>query len=361
MKTSDILNILNTLAPQGLASSWDNVGLQIGLADWQADKILLTLDVTPSVVQYAIKQKFNLIISHHPFIFRPIASVTRPDIVALTQHQVAVIAMHTNLDVVPNGVNHALAVVLGLKVTGALSEETGSKWYHGSVSVPPLYLEKLAGAIHEAGAGKIGLYDSCSTRHLITGTFRALEGSNPFLGKQGKYENVDEVELEFMVDSFYLQAVKQAITANHPYETPYVYFTEVENSNPAFGLGLVCVMDKAMPLTAFATQVKTKLKAPYVQLWTAGKLSSEKVKTIAICGGAGGSLINQAGSKADVFITGDINYHAMLESMIPLINAGHFYTEFPVLNKLRNILKEQNIKTSVYPIQKHDINQNLLI
>jgi dinuclear metal center YbgI/SA1388 family protein len=361
MLVSEVLQLLNRLAPTGLASSWDNVGLQVGQSNWQAKKILLTLDVTPSVVDYAIKQKFELIISHHPFIFRPISTATSKELIALIQAQVAVIAMHTNLDVVPDGVNYALANTLGLKVTGNLSSETGSKWYHGSVSVPPLYLDKLAEAIHSAGAGRIGLYDRCSTRHSLEGTFRALNGSNPFLGKTGQFEKVDEVELEFMVDSFNLSAVKRAITDTHPYETPAYYFTETENSNPTYGLGLVCTLAKPLTLKQLAQAVKEKLKAPYLQLWTAGMDEGTKVSKVAICGGAGGSLIAKATALADVFITGDINYHAMLESKIPLINAGHFYTEYPILQKLSTILKEHQIKTTIYPISKHEINYNLII
>jgi dinuclear metal center YbgI/SA1388 family protein len=361
MLVSELLPLLNKLAPPGLASGWDNVGLQVGLPSWRADKILLTLDVTPSVVDYAVKHKFGLIISHHPFIFRPLSSVTRPDVLALVEHRIAVIALHTNLDVVPDGVNSALAEILGLKVIGTLSEETGSKWFHGSVTVPPLYLNKLAEAVHSAGAGRIGLYDKCSTRQMVTGTFRPLEGSKAFLGKPGQYTQVEEAELEFMVDGFCLQAVKQAIAANHPYETPAVWFTEVENGNPSYGLGLVCTLRKPEKLHDFAIRIKAKLKAPYVQLWTAGKKQDLTIKTVAVCGGSGGSLINKAAGVADVFITGDINYHARLESKIPLIDAGHFYTEFPVLDKLNRILKQQNIPSSVYPLSKHEINNNLLI
>jgi dinuclear metal center YbgI/SA1388 family protein len=361
MQVSEILELLNKLAPKGLAMSWDNVGLQVGAPDWQAGKILLTLDVTESVVQYAIKHKFELILSHHPFIFRPINAVTRPETLTLIEHRIAVIAMHTNLDVVPQGVNYALAEALGLKVKGYLSSETGAKWYHGSVTVPPLYADRLMEAIHTAGAGRIGFYDSCATRHEVAGTFRPLQGSNPLLGEHGKTEKVDEIELEFMVDSFNLNAVKQAIASTHPYETPAIYFVEVENANPAYGLGLVCELPKAVSLKDFAAKVKTRLQAPYVQLWTAGKGESSKVKTIAICGGAGGSLINTATGKADVLVTGDLNYHALLDSRIPLINAGHFYTEFPILNKLQDLLKEEKIAASVYPLKNHEINQNLLV
>jgi dinuclear metal center YbgI/SA1388 family protein len=345
----------------GLASSWDNVGLQVGLPAWKADKILLTLDVTPKVVAYAVEKKFELILSHHPFIFKPISAVTRPEIVTLIEHQIAVIALHTNLDVVPKGVNYALAEALGIKVTGFLSSETGSQWYHGSVTVPPLYLDKLAEAIHSAGAGRIGFYDNCSTRHETTGTFRAMEGSSPYLGKQGIVEMVNEIELEFMVDSFNLSAVKKAIASVHPYETPAVYFVEVQNNNPAYGLGLVCELNHELSLADFAGHVKRKLKAPFVQLWKAGKEDTTLVKKVAVCGGAGGSLINQATGAADVYVTGDINYHAMLESRIPLINAGHFYTEYPILAKLSKLLSEQSITSAIFPTDMHEVNGNILL
>ncbi len=361
MQVSELLGLLNKLAPQGLAMNWDNVGLQVGSPDWQTGKILLTLDVTPSVVDYAVKHKFDLILSHHPFIFRPINAVTRPDLLKLVEHKIAVIAMHTNLDVVPQGVNYALAEALGLKVKSFLSSESGAKWYHGSVTVPPLYADKLMEAIHTAGAGRIGFYDNCATKHEVAGTFRPLQGSNPMLGEHGKTEKVDELELEFMVDSFNLPAVKQAIASAHPYETPAVYFVEVENANPAYGLGLICELPKAVSLKDFAAKVKTRLQAPYVQLWTAGKGESSKVKTIAICGGAGGSLINTATGKADVLITGDLNYHALLDSKIPLINAGHFYTEFPILGKLQDLLKQEQITSSIFPLKYHEINHNILV
>jgi dinuclear metal center YbgI/SA1388 family protein len=344
-----------------LASNWDNVGLQIGLPDWSADKVLLTLDVTSAVIDYAVKQEFKLILSHHPFIFKPISSVTRPEILTLIENKIAVIAMHTNLDVVPQGVNYALAEALDLKVKGFLSSETGSNWFHGSITVPPLYLDKLAAAIHAAGAGRIGFYDNCSTKHDITGTFRALPGSNPYLGEPGLLEKVDEVELEFMVDSFNLTAVKKAIASTHPYETPAVYFTAVENSNPAYGLGLFGELEQEMSLAAYAELVKTKLNAPYVQLWTAGKDKTVLIKKIAICGGAGGSLINTATGMADVLVTGDINYHAMLDSRIPLINAGHFYTEAPILPKLCNLLKSNDFAAEIFPQHLHEVNQNILL
>jgi dinuclear metal center YbgI/SA1388 family protein len=335
--------------------------LQIGSPLWQADKILLTLDVTSTVIEYAISKQIELIISHHPLIFRPIHSVTRPDILQLTTHKIGVLTLHTNLDVVSGGVNTALAEVLGLQMTSWLSPETGSTWYHGSVTVPPLHLEKVSAALQAAGAGKIGLYDSCSTQHPVSGTFRALAGSLPYAGEPGKYEKVDEIELEFMVDSFHLQAVKQAIAKAHPYETPALFFVQTENPNPAYGLGIIGELSAGMTLTDFASFVKNQLSAPFVQLWTAGKEPGNLVKKIAICGGAGGSLIGKATGQADVLVTGDINYHAMLDSRIPLINAGHFFTEYPALAKLQTYLAAGSITAEIFPATQHEVNQNIMI
>jgi len=361
MTVKDILHELEELAPTGLAMEWDNAGLQLGREDWSADKILLTLDVTPSVIAYAIRHSFDLIVSHHPLIFRPIKSITQSAILDLVQHQIAVISMHTNLDVVPQGVNSALAEALGLANTHLLSDETGAKWYHCSVTVPPSAADKLLNAIQNAGGGRIGCYDMCSTRHEIKGSFRPLEGSNPFLGKAGKYEQTDEIELEFMVDSFNLEAVKRAIKSAHPYEEPAVYFVETRNNNPAYGLGLAGELEKEVSLFEFAERVKTKLQAPFVQLWTAGSGKNYPVKKIGVCGGAGASLIKTASGQVDVLVTGDINYHTMLESALPLINAGHFYTEYPVLKKLHNLLKAKKIDSFVYPVRNHEIRNNLLI
>lgn len=361
MLVKEIIKTLESLAPRGLASSWDNVGLQVGLVDWQADRILLTLDVTPAVISYAIQEKYDLIISHHPFIFKPINAVTRPDILELIAHRIAVIAMHTNLDVVSGGVNTALAEALGLQKLTFLSHETGSSWFHGSVTVPESHLDNLAEAVQQAGAGRIGLYDRCSTRHAVTGTYRSLEGSTPYLGHTGSQETVVETELEFMVDSFHLNAVKQAIKAHHPYETPAVYFVQTENPNPGYGLGLIGELAAEMSLGDFTLAVKSSLHAPYVQLWTAGTDESLMVKKIAVCGGAGGSLISRATGQADVLVTGDINYHAMLDSRIPLVNAGHFYTEYPALKLLQSYLQDRQIEAAVFPMSEHEVMHNVLL
>ena len=233
--------LLNHIGPSPLSwPDWDN-GLLLGDRDATVNKALVTLDVTPNAVDKAIERGCDLIVSHHPLIFRPLKSLTDPLLLKLAARGIAVICLHTNLDVAPYGVNHALADALGLQVTGRLSPETGNRWQHISVTVPPAKAEDVARAAFAAGAGRIGNYGSCSTRHPITGTFLPGQGARPQLEQpdaQG-LSRVEEVELEFMADSLCLPQVLQAIRAAHPYETPALYHFPVANANPAYGLGLL--------------------------------------------------------------------------------------------------------------------------
>ena len=215
MLIKDLLNHIETFAPLALALDWDNVGLLLGDRSATVNKALVTLDVTPNAVDKAIERGCDLIVSHHPLIFRPLKSLTDPLLLKLAARGIAVICLHTNLDVAPYGVNHALADALGLQVTGRLSLETGNRWQHISVTVPPAKAEDVARAAFAAGAGRIGNYGSCSTRHPITGTFLPGQGARPQLEQpdaQG-LSRVEEVELEFMADSLCLPQVLQAIRA----------------------------------------------------------------------------------------------------------------------------------------------------
>ncbi len=360
MNIGELLNLLEKIAPRGLAYEWDNTGLQLGSHEWQADKVLLALEATPQAAEYALEHGFQVVICHHPLIFKPISQITNPLLLSLMENRIAVICLHTNLDLAPQGVNYALAEVLDIKVNGLLSQESGSKWYHGSLTVPAEYAERVTAAAHGAGAGRIGHYDHCGTRHKIEGTFRALERSNPFLGERGIVETVPELELEFMVDSFHLAAVKKAIVSAHPYETPAMYFIEVENSNPAYGLGLCGELEREIALGDFAHLVKEKLQTPAVQLWTAGKEEKTPIRRIALCGGSAATLIRQTKAVTDVFVTGELGYHSMLESSVPIVCAGHFHTEYPGLSKLAGYLAD-NIQVAVLPAKLHEINRKLRI
>lgn len=361
MKIAEIMNIIESHAPLSLAMSWDNCGLLAGSMDWEADSALITLDVTPNAVAYAVLKGYRLIISHHPLIFRPISAITDPLLLELITRRIAVICLHTNLDVAPNGVNHALANALGMSVVETLSPETGNVWHHISVTVPPLYAHEVQNAAWEAGAGRIGNYSDCGTEHPVEGSFRSLPGSDPFIKDNsgvGGRQRVEEVELEFMADKHCLNKVLAAIRAAHPYETPAMYHYPVSDANPAYGLGLVCALDNPISLKDLAELCQEKLGCPHPVLWTAGQSEDAVLQRVAVCGGAGGSVLRIAGAKADAFISGDISYHNLLDSRIPVIDAGHFYTEYPALNTIKAMLAEALPDCEVLPVTEHEYSRN---
>jgi dinuclear metal center YbgI/SA1388 family protein len=362
MTIRDLLKHIETFAPLSLALSWDNCGLLVGSPEREVEKALISLDVTPNTVHKAIEAGAGLIISHHPLIFRPIKSVTDPLLLELLEHRIAVICLHTNLDVAAYGVNHALADALGLEVIEHLSPESGSQWFHLSLTVPRPHTREVAAAASAAGAGRIGSYDSCSTRHPVTGTFRPGEGSHPALQNPDAsgLSSVEEDELEFMVDQADLGRVIGAVRKAHPYEIPLLYHYPVANPNPAYGLGLVCRYPEPLGLSDTAALVKERLGCPDLRLWIAGKDPSAKMERIAVCGGAGSSLLAAARAKADLIVTGDITYHHYLDSPIPIIDAGHFYTEYPVLDWLRRQLEGFGLSSEVLPREEHEFVSNLI-
>jgi dinuclear metal center YbgI/SA1388 family protein len=362
MLISELLALLDGYAPLSLAMDWDNVGLMAGDASREVKKVLVSLDVTPNAVQKAIETGADLILSHHPFIFRPINRIIDPLTLKILEHRIAVISLHTNLDVAEGGVNHALAAALGLKVVEHLTNEQGGKWHHLSVTAPLGYADRISEAVYAAGGGRVGNYASCSSRHTISGTFRPLEGARPHHNApdgSGK-TTASEEELEYMVSESSLKGVVAAIKASHPYEMPLMYWFPVEEPNPIYGLGLVGRFEAAVSLTEALELTSEKLRCPSPKLWTAGKDTSAKVERIAVCGGAGGSILKSAECRADLVITGDIGYHALLDARIPVIDAGHFYTEYPVLEVLAQKLFAWGLPCEVLPREEHEFRLNLV-
>lgn len=360
MKVSELLNHLDLIAPFSLALKWDNCGLQIGNPQREVSKVLLCLDITDYVVEKARKDGIDLILSHHPLIFSALKSISNPLHLKLIENRITAISLHTNLDIAPGGVNYCLAQALGLQIEGLLSTESGSKYYHLSVIVPTDSIDIVQQAAWKAGAGRIGNYDLCSTKHTVDGSFRALPGAHPQTGEIKQQTFSRETELEFMLDDFNLFAVQKAIFQAHPYETPSMYYFPVENTNPSYGLGLVCKYDESKSLRDIHRLVADKLQNPQAKLWTSGCDPDKTIRSIAICGGSGNSLINTAAREAELFITGDITYHNLLDSRIPIIDAGHLHTEFPVLQMLAEKLKQLDIACTVLSLEEHEYCRNLI-
>ncbi len=360
-KVSDIVAHLHKFANPSLAFKWDNVGFQLGDGNQEVKKILLTLDVTENAVNKAIIENVDLIISHHPLIFKPINKITNPIYLKLIKNDISVFCAHTNLDVIKRGVNYALAEKLDLQNIEFLTSESGASVYQIAVYVPSDSMVKVADAVFTSGAGIIGNYSNCMNDYEVSGQFMPEEGSNPVLGTKDKLEKIVERKLEFFVDSFKLSKVIEAMKKAHPYETPAYSVNLQSKPNENYGLGILGELKQDILLEDFAKIVKKNLQAPFVKLWKAGKSAQTKVKKIAVCGGSGTSLLSKVYGRADVFVSADFTYHTVLESRIPLIDAGHFYTENPVLENLREMLKGFDLKIIELKVDEHEIKDQIII
>ncbi len=358
---SDIVAHLNSIANPALAYEWDNVGFQLGDGNQEVKKILLTLDVTENAINKAIKENVDLIISHHPFIYKPISKITNPNYIKLIKNDISVFCAHTNLDVIKKGVNFALAEKLDLQNVEFLTSESGASVYQVAVYVPSDSMVKVANAVFSTGAGVIGNYSNCMNDYEVSGQFMPVEGSNPVLGTKDKLEKIVERKLEFFVDSFKLTKVIEAMKKAHPYETPAYSVNLQSKPNENFGLGILGELKQNVPLEDFARMVKKNLQAPFVKLWKAGKPAQTKVKKIAVCGGSGTSLLNKVYGRADVFVSADFTYHTVLDSRIPLIDAGHYYTENPVLENLREMLLEFDLEIIELKAIEHEIKDQIVV
>ncbi len=354
MTVADIAKKIHAFAPTALAYEWDNPGLQVGDYNQPVNRVLIALDVTRATLDYALEIGADMIVSHHPLIFRKLKNVTDPFLLELIRNKIAVLSAHTNLDVTNDGVNHKLADRLGVKNIDYISTDTGASLFHVAVYVPLDYVEIVADAIFSVGAGRIGNYRGCGNEYQVQGRFEPTQGAKPAIGKIGRVETVEEIKFEFFADSTNLNAVIQSMRKAHPYEEPVYAVYPQNRQSPNYGLGLIGEIDDPMSLSEFTEYVKDRLEAPFVRLWQAEKTSDAVVKKVALCGGSGSSLLSRVIGRADVFVSGDFTYHTFLDSRIPIIDAGHFYTEYPALDILSDVLSNCEITVVKLPLDRHD-------
>ena len=344
MKLADLEKFFEMWAPRWTAWERDNVGIQIGRRSHPVRRVLITLDVTPEIIEEAVRKKADTIISHHPLLFRPAKSLSDSDevgrlVLSLAEKRIALYSAHTNLDSAPDGVSFALARALGVGTPKFLAPAMNTL-VKLAVFVPEEYTAKVAAAMADAGAGVIGEYSSCSFRIEGKGTFRGSASSRPFSGAPKNLEEVDELRLEMLVPRARVNSVVRAMKSVHPYEEVAYDVYPLENGNPNFGMGAVGALSRPVKLASFLRTIKKALRSESLRY--TGVLRQE-IRTVAVCGGAGSDLLDAAiGAGADVLVTADVRYHAYhaASGHIALVDAGHWETEQVVLPVIGQRLKE---------------------
>lgn len=358
-----VISIIENYAPKYMAEDWDNIGLQMGSPAMQVDRVFITLDLNMEVLDEAINAGAQMIVVHHTPLFKPLKNI-RTDypqgrlVEKIVQQGLALYTAHTNLDSTYGGVNEVLAQKIGLKEIDNLATSWQEKLYKLVVYVPKDYSEMLRESMADEGAGCIGNYSDCSFSFEGIGTFRPLDGTNPFIGQKGQLERVEEVRLETIVPEVILNKVIKAMLKAHPYEEVAYDVIPLANKGRSTGLGRVGKLQEPITLAQFIDLVKNALNIEKIRY--CGDLNSVVTKA-AVCGGSGISLLPQViFSGAEVFLTADIKYHEaqdVLAQGISCIDAGHFATEQPIIPVMAEYLQNELIKDNIEVIQSK-INTN---
>ena len=348
----DVISYLESVAPPSYQESYDNAQLLVGNPEDEVTGILCTLDVTEEVVAEAVDRGCNLIVAHHPIIFKGLKSLTGENYVERTvikaiRAEVAIYAIHTNLDHVVHGVNAKIAEKIGLKNLQILSpkKDVLTKLV---TFVPQSDTDKILNSLFEAGAGIIGDYKNCSFRVAGRGTFLPMENANPAVGQVGKLEEELENRIEVMFPTHLQKKIMAALKQSHPYEEVAYYLHQIVNENQEVGAGMVGELEVEMEEKDFFIFLKKQMNLHVVKHT---RFLDKPIKRVALCGGAGIFLLGNAiRSGADVFITSDVKYHEFFDAEKHLILAdiGHYESEFFTKELLKNILSQKFSNIALY-------------
>lgn len=333
VNSKKIAKIIEELAPKYFAESWDNVGFQVGNINSEVDKVMVALEVTDAVIDEAIEKNVDLLLVHHPLIFKGLKRITTDDPIAnmvmrMLKNGINLYVAHTNLDIAIGGTNDYICDLLELKDVAYLSQTHETTYYKLETFIPTDHTDNVREKMAASGAGRIDNYSDCTFKVSGTGTFKPLEGSTPFIGEKGALASVEEDKLEAIVEATVLDEVVNSMINAHPYEVPAYNVVKLDNKIESFGLGRYGVLEAPMELESFVELVKEKLGMDQIR-YVASKQGF--VRRIGICTGAGSDLMTLAQKKGcDVYITGDLKYHeAQLAKQLNLnvIDGGHYETE----------------------------------
>lgn len=345
MILSEITSYLYSRIPLNMQESYDNCGLLVGNTGTEITGALICLDVTEAVLDEAVEKNCNLVVSHHPMIFGSLKSLTGRNeterlVIRAIQQNIAIFALHTNVDNHHEGVNDYLCKKLGILSPEILRPMPGM--LRKLVTFCPVsHAEKVRDAIFEAGAGHIGNYDSCSFSTPGNGTFRALSGANPFVGEPGQLHTEAELRIESIFPAFLQNTVVAALQFAHPYEEVAFDIYPLANLHHRMGAGMIGTLDQETDAEEFLLKVKNILQSGCIR-HTA--IKNKKINRVAVCGGSGSFLIKDAMScSADIYLTGDIKYHDFFipgKQMI-LADIGHYESEQFTKELIYTLLKKK--------------------
>ena len=330
MQIADIIRFLETLAPPSLQEGYDNAGLLTGSPGWECTGVLVSLDATEEVVLEAKAKGANLIVAHHPIVFSGLKRITGKNyveraVIASIKHDIAIYAIHTNLDNVLSGVNGRMAEKLGLTNCRILQPKTGLLKKLFSF-VPVTHAEFVRAAIFEAGGGHIGKYSECSFNANGKGTFKASEGSKPFVGEIGRRHEEEEIKIEVIFPAWMEQAILAAMIKAHPYEEVAYDVVRLDNNYQSTGSGLIGDLPTSISPAEFLQLLQNQFHLQVIR-----HTKREKpIHKVALCGGAGSFLTKAAlAAGADAYVTADVKYHEFFdaENRLLLADIGHWESE----------------------------------
>ncbi len=340
----DVTNYLESWAPRAYQEDYDNSGLLTGNPNDAVRGVLVTLDCIESVVDEAISLGCNLIVAHHPIIFRGLKKITGQNYVERTiikaiKNDISIYAIHTNLDNVHTGVNKKIAEKIGLKNTRVLvpKKETLAKLV---TFAPKENAGDVLNALHKAGAGNIGNYKNCSFKVLGEGSFMPNEKANPHIGQVNELERVEEERIEVIFPTHLTNAIMAALKKSHPYEEVAYYLSSLENENQEVGAGMVGELEKEMDASEFLVHLKKVMNTNCIRYTPL----NQKIGRVVVCGGSGSFLLSAAkAAGAQAFVTADFKYHEFFdaEGKIMIADIGHYESEQFTKDLLVEVLKEK--------------------
>jgi len=345
MKISDVISSLELLADPSLQEHYDNTGLVVGNRSWECKGVVCCLDATEEVIREAIEKNYNLVIAHHPIIFGGLKKINGKNyvensVITAIKNDIAIYAIHTNLDNVLDGVNGKISKMLGLQNISILSpkESTLRKLF---TFAPVNHTEQVRTAIFEAGGGQIGNYSECSFNVEGLGTFRPQRGTNPYSGEIGKQHHENEIKIEVIFPAWLERKIVDAMKAAHPYEEVAYDVVHLANKHQGIGSGMVGELPKPIDEEDFLNLLRKTFNLRVIRHTG---LLKKPVKKIAVCGGAGSFLVSTAlAAGVDIYVTADMKYHEFFDANGKMIIAdiGHYESEQFTIDLLAEILEQK--------------------